>query len=114
MIRVLKFFFLLLIISSCSGPKKAPSPEPVNMPTAQLEDGRVLYNQYCQQCHPGGMAGLGPAIINKPLPKFLMRFQIRHGLGVMPDFDEDLLSDNQVKNIARYLVYLRKEARSAD
>lgn len=114
MIRLSKILFLLLIICSCSGPKKAPSAEPENMPTAQLEEGRILFNQYCQQCHPGGMGGLGPAIIDKPLPKFLMRFQIRHGLGVMPDFDEDVISDSQVKNIARYLVYLRKEARTGN
>lgn len=96
-------------LSSCSAPKALPTAETVSMPTEELENGRVLFNQNCATCHPEGMSGLGPAIINKPLPKFLIRFQIRNGMGVMPKFDEDVLTDKQVEHIAEYLVYLRKK-----
>jgi mono/diheme cytochrome c family protein len=50
---------------------------------------------------------VGLAIINKPLPKALIKFQIRNGIGVMPAFNEKQLSDEQVENIAEYLRYLR-------
>lgn len=105
-IRLLIFLVPVLMLCACSK-NRMPTKE-LDMPTEELANGRVLYNNYCDTCHPRGMAGLGPAIINKPLPKFLMRFQVRHGLGVMPDFDEDVLKDEEVKNIAEYIVYLRK------
>lgn len=48
--------------------------------------GQEIFMRSCDRCHPGGMAGLGPAIINKPLPGFMIKFQVRHGLGAMPSF----------------------------
>ena len=100
---------VFLIMSCCSAPKRVLVAETVSMPTEELENGRVLFNGYCGTCHPGGMSGLGLAIINKPLPASLIRFQIRNGVGVMPDFEEDVLTDEQVEHIAEYLVYLRKK-----
>lgn len=99
---------LAAVYSSCSVRKGVPHSEPVVLATQELKDGEILFYNYCNTCHPSGTAGVGPAINNKPLPKFLIRFQVRHGLGVMPDFDEEVLEDEQVKNIAKYLVYLRK------
>lgn len=107
----MSFFVILLVslrISSCSSPEKLPYAAPVEMPTEALTQGRIHFNHHCATCHPEAMSGLGPAIINKPLPEFLIRFQIRNGLGVMPAFDENVLSDDEVEQIAEYLVYLRK------
>ena len=95
-------------MSSCSAPKTAPLSEVIELPTEKLRQGRVLFDEYCASCHPNGMAGVGLAIINKPLPENLIRFQIRNGIGVMPAFDEKMLSDEQVESIAEYLVFLRK------
>lgn len=100
--------FLGLRLSSCSAPKTAPLAQVVEMPTEDLRQGRELFNAHCASCHPGGMAGVGFAIINKPLPESIIRFQIRNGIGVMPAFDESMLNDEQVESIAEYLVYLRK------
>lgn len=71
-------------------------------------EGRQLFIDHCHRCHPGGDAGLGPAINNKPLPRTLIRFQVRHGLGVMPDFGEDHIRDAELEAIADYLVALRQ------
>lgn len=101
--------FFLPKVTGCSAPKILPYFEPVTLETKELENGRKLYHQHCATCHPGGMSGLGPAVINKPLPEFLIRFQIRNGIGVMPAFKEDVLTDEQVENIAEYVVYLRKK-----
>lgn len=111
-IVVIFLFSLFLILgtrmSSCSAPKTVPLAEVVEMPSKELQQGRKLFNEYCASCHPGGMAGVGLAIINKPLPKALIKFQIRNGIGAMPAFDEKVLSDKEVKNITKYVVYLRK------
>ena len=95
-------------MSSCSAPRTVPLAEVIELPTEKLQQGRVLFDEYCASCHPGGMGGVGFAIINKPLPENLIEFQIRNGIGVMPAFDESMLSDEQVESIAEYLVYLRK------
>ena len=62
--------------------------------------------EHCQRCHPGGEAGLGPAI--NPAPAFGKRFQARHGLGAMPSFGEDLISDKELESMLSYLKALKK------
>jgi len=55
-----------------------------------------------------GCAGnLGPSLNEKPLPGFAMKFQIRHGLGTIPAFPPERLSDQDVEQIVEYLVTLR-------
>lgn len=50
--------------------------------------------------------GLNPAI--NPAPSFAKRFQIRHGLGAMPSFDESLISDKELDNVLSYLKALKE------
>jgi mono/diheme cytochrome c family protein len=64
----------------------------------KLEDARLIAGQqvfltHCHQCHPGGEAGLGPALNNRPLPDFLTRMQVRGGIGVMPGFSEEEIEE---------------------
>ncbi|WP_424494081.1 c-type cytochrome [Salinimicrobium sp. GXAS 041] len=101
-------FLTGIAIFSCSAPKTKPYAEVVIMPTEDLQKGRILFDNYCASCHPEAMSGVGLAIINKPLPKALIKFQIRNGIGLMPAFNEEQLSDEQVDNIADYLKYLRE------
>jgi len=65
--------------------------------------GQRLFHRWCYQCHPGGEEGLGPAINNRPLPHIAIRTQIRKGVGAMPAFGEDVLSDGDVSAILAYL-----------
>ena len=58
---------------------------------------------YCQKCHPSGEAGLGPSINANPAPQFIKRFQMRHGLGVMPGFKKDEISKSDLHDISKYL-----------
>lgn len=62
----------------------------------------------CHQCHPGGMAGLGPSLNDKPLPGFLVRTQVREGLGAMPSFDEDELNDADLDQLVAFVGRLRE------
>ena len=64
---------------------------------------------HCHQCHPGGAAGLAPSINDKPLPGFLMRFQVRHGLGAMPSFDEQVIPEPELDALIAYLLELRRQ-----
>ncbi len=73
-----------------------------------LAAGRQLFMQQCHACHPGGEAGLGPALNNKPLPPCLIEFQVRHGLGAMPALKTDRLSEADLDEVVKYLVALRR------
>ncbi|MEX2336218.1 MAG: cytochrome c [Fulvivirga sp.] len=99
---------IIMLLSGCSARKGVPYSQPLTLESKELKEGLVLFNEYCNSCHPGGSSGLGPAINNKALPQFLIRFQVRNGIGTMPAFRK-VLTDEEVKSIAAYVVHLRKE-----
>jgi mono/diheme cytochrome c family protein len=85
---------------------------PYSMGEVATSDPLVARGQHafminCNQCHPGGAAGLGPGINDKPLPPFLIHTQIRAGLGAMPAFDKSKISEQDVDAIITYLKSLR-------
>lgn len=87
--------------------------EPVKQKEFSVADARVMNGEkafmfHCQKCHPGGEAGLGPALNSNPAPQFVKRFQMRHGLGVMPSFSKDEISKNDLKDISAYLKAWKK------
>ena len=69
--------------------------------------GRRTFDANCHQCHPGGTKGLGPALNNKPLPGFAIRLQVRNGLGAMPSFPEEEISDEELDALVTYMKWLR-------
>ena len=93
----------------CSSARRGePLHGPLPVTDAQVERGRLVFMQYCQKCHPGGEAGLGPGLNDKPFPKFLQHFQIRHGLGAMPAFSPEEISESQLDDLLEYLHALRR------
>jgi mono/diheme cytochrome c family protein len=70
--------------------------------------GEKLFMQHCDKCHPGGEAGIGPAVNSNPAPQFVKRFQMRHGLGVMPSFKQEEISREDLKRISQYLKAWKK------
>lgn len=101
--------FLSLLLSNCGTARRGvPMFEPVDIEKQAVAQGEKVFMAYCHSCHPGGTAGLAPAINNKPLPGFLIRYQVRHGLGMMPAFKEEVISDEELDNLVAYLKVLRK------
>ena len=86
------------------GEPEGPRVRPDNRTEAR---GEKLFFRFCYQCHPGGAAGLGPALNDKPLPELAIKTQIRKGVGAMPAFSDQLLSDADVDAIAAYVQELR-------
>ena len=81
----------------------------VNVSNRHLEIGQRVFMAECNQCHPGGAAGLGPALNNKPIPGFALRFQVRHGLGAMPKFGHSQISSEALSDLVLYVKTLRHE-----
>lgn len=84
---------------------------PVPLEDESLRRGKAVYDTRCQSCHQQGEGGMAPALNDKPLPEFLIRMQVRRGLGAMPAFPETAIPDDQLEDVARYVVALRRHNR---
>lgn len=94
--------------SACASARRRPPLAPAPELNEQATTGQTVFMEKCNRCHPGGEAGLGPALNDKPFPDFLKRFQVRHGLGVMPHFPKEELSDQQLDAVVEYLKALHQ------
>lgn len=94
---------------ACSARRGEPLRGPLDLSDPRVAKGRAVYMENCNKCHPGGDAGLGPALNNKPLPGFLVRFQTRHGLGAMPAFGEVEIPEADLDHLVAYLKALRRQ-----
>lgn len=93
----------ILFISACN-PKINPPKEGINQYFSKKAlSGKQVYMDNCNTCHPSGRAGLGPAIFNKPLPGFMIRFQVRNGIGTMPAFKIKHISSKELDNLVRFI-----------
>ena len=90
-----------------SSRRDAPYTAPLSNDDPDVLRGQIVFAAHCYQCHPGGAGGLGPAINDKPLPVFLIKTQVRQGLGAMPAFSEQQISDADLDTIPKYLKALR-------
>jgi mono/diheme cytochrome c family protein len=100
---------IILGTYSCSIRKSEPiTGHVVNTSDVHVKNGEVLYMTYCHKCHPMGEGGLGPALNTLNVPKFVKRFQVRHGLGVMPYFKKDQISKQDLHDITDYMHALKK------
>ncbi|MFN6947151.1 MAG: c-type cytochrome [Cytophagaceae bacterium] len=98
----------MILLCACSSRRSEPIKGPMAITSEEVLQGRRLFMAHCHKCHPYGEAGLGPAINNNPSPGFVKRFQVRHGLGVMPSFKSDEISKQDLRNITKYLKDLRR------
>jgi mono/diheme cytochrome c family protein len=106
---------LSLGLAACTNVRRTePVAAPLQFSDPALARGEKVYAQYCHMCHPNGQGGLGPALNNKPLPAFLMKFQVRHGLGAMPSFKDDKLSSEDLDALTAYIKTLRHNTPPAD
>lgn len=98
----------LFLLLACGSARRG---EPLTGPSSFSEEarlGRIAFSAHCDQCHPGGEAGLGPALNNKPLPGFMIKMQVRHGLGAMPSFSNIRIPERDLDNIVTYVNELRR------
>jgi mono/diheme cytochrome c family protein len=97
------------VLASC-GPayRGEPISGPLNISDPKVALGQQVFDRNCQECHPRTAAGLAPGITDKPLPGWLIKFQVRHGLGAMPSFSEERISERELNAVVAYISKLRK------
>jgi mono/diheme cytochrome c family protein len=92
--------------SDARRPNVIPDEQLRNNP--RLAEGQRIFMDHCNQCHVGGAAGLGPSLNDKRLPNWFMRVQVRRGLGAMPAYSPETISDGQLDDVVSYIRYLRQ------
>jgi mono/diheme cytochrome c family protein len=98
----------VLLFGACMTARKTePVAAPLDLSNPKVAQGQKVFFQNCHQCHPHGQGGLGPAIVNKPLPEFLMKFQVRHGLGTMPSFGAEKIPPADLDALMEYIKAVR-------
>ena len=106
--------FSLLLLSSCGTARRSePLMGPMNITSEKIAKGKIVFNENCSKCHPGGEGGVGPAINNVYLPEPLLKFRIRSkafilGLGKMPSFKKQHISRQDLDALTAYLKELRR------
>lgn len=108
-VKLLKALLVLPVLLAACAPAYRGEPlyGPLDTSAPEVAFGQQVFDINCSQCHPGGSSGLGPALNNKPLPPGLIKFQVRHGLGAMPAFSQERLSDEELDALVTYLLKLR-------
>jgi mono/diheme cytochrome c family protein len=99
----------IVLVAGCRSARRGEPFTGVHTPSSEaVIRGQVAFDTHCNGCHPGGEAGLGVALNNKPLPRGLIKLQIRRGLGAMPAFSKQVIGNKARDDIARYVVWLRR------
>jgi mono/diheme cytochrome c family protein len=108
---------MILAVLACAlvGCGTARRSEPLvgapQLASANEVHGQRLFMQLCNQCHPGGDAGLAPALNNKPAPAPAIKLQVREGLGRMPAFPASELDGRGLDDLVSYVLRLRHTGR---
>lgn len=105
---------LVAALTACRSVRRGePVGRPVQITSADSRHGQIVYQQRCDRCHPNGEGGLGPSLNDKPAPVFLMKTQVRTGLGAMPRFDQHTLTPEELRDVMAYVLDLRKAPRAS-
>jgi mono/diheme cytochrome c family protein len=100
----------LAFLTGCGSVRRGePITGPLDRSDSRVKNGQLVFQKFCHQCHPGGEGGLGPGLNNKPAPVWLMKTQVRAGLGAMPSFGKDQISGKDLDVLMEYILALRKD-----
>ena len=108
--RLVSVVLAIGFILSCSARRGEPIKGPLPITSVEVGNGQKIFMRECHQCHPGGEAGLGPAINDKPLPGFMIRLQVRNGIGAMPAFSQSEISPKEMDDLLEFLKALRRHS----
>jgi mono/diheme cytochrome c family protein len=106
--------FGLAVLAACHSERRGePITGMVSLANDKLKRGRLVFMKQCHQCHPTGEGGLGPALNDKPAPRFLLKTQVRTGIGTMPAFGKEKISPEELDALVDYILALRRADRPA-
>src|SRR5271155_610298 len=85
---------LVLVPGGCGSDRRdEPFTDSVNLSDPKIVLGQRVFMRNCNQCHPGGSAGMGPSLNNQNLFAWYIKLKVRSGGGGMPAFSVDRVTD---------------------
>jgi mono/diheme cytochrome c family protein len=92
--------------------REAPSGPLEGPLSAAALAGKETFGTFCNACHPGGAAGIGPKLFGTDFAKRYAQDEpliqiIRNGKGSMPGFSTAQISDSQLAELVAYLRSLK-------
>jgi mono/diheme cytochrome c family protein len=92
-------------------PEPAPEPEPAPLEAVSPGDAergqQVFFNNGCNICHGDtGQGGIGPTLAQTGFSVEQVRGQYRNPRGIMPPFDANVVSDQQIADVHAWLQTL--------
>ncbi len=112
-IYIVSVFSTVLFMTACSARRvhkewtTSQSEDPV------IKEGRFVFKQNCQRCHPNGEAGVGPSLNNIHLPGFVLKAKVRSRAlllwtGRMPQFDKHEISKKELRSLIVFMKEMEK------
>jgi ubiquinol-cytochrome c reductase cytochrome c subunit len=90
-----------------------PALPDVDLSDADFADGGIIYRSNCQACH-GAAGGGGALSYGSAAPRLdpatpeQTAAAVRVGPGQMPTFDPEIISDDELNDLVRYVEYLEE------
>lgn len=75
--------------------------------SADVELGKQVFMDSCDDCHPDGGEDVGPSLIGDPHSPAQLRRQVREGSGRMRPFPPNRLSDEELEALLAYLATIQ-------
>jgi cytochrome c551 len=102
---------IILGLSACGSTSKpsAPTAVPTNPAGEPLNQGQIVYKNYCISCHGGGLQGAqGPNLqkVGERLSKEMIIAKIQKGGDGMPPFEVSI-KDDDLQAVAEWLSTLK-------
>ncbi len=96
-----------------AGPAQTAAPIGVRESLVLRSDnrGQVLFGRYCDSCHPAGQEGIGASLRSPQFKRAITTSEqiagvVRKGGFDMPPFPPDLINDDDLNQIAAYVLSL--------
>lgn len=107
----MKWALVLFLLVACGAGKQAEPPSGPRVMDAKTAHGQIVFMHTCNPCHPQGEAGLGGALVTKPLPSGLIKAKVRGSLpGDMPKFSSRDISDADLDDLVAYVGLIRSQS----
>ena len=100
-----------MLLSACGSSRMSePLRGPLADTSGEVLNGQDVFMKNCNKCHPLGESGLGPSLNDRGyLPSFMIRYQVRHGMGVMPSFSKGRIPSGDLDDLIEYLKAMRRK-----
>src|SRR4051812_6467755 len=112
-------FIGIIFMMSCSARRVGKEWDMSETSDPVLKEGRLVFKNNCQRCHPGGEAGVGPPLNAIHLPGFLLKARVRSRAfllwtGRMPSFDKHEISKKELRSLVYFLKEMEKRGTKKD